>query len=416
MKMSSEQETEALMRQFAERQRGDSERISVEISGASTHLDADELNSFAEGAVPPTTRMRFVSHLADCESCRRLATELAVFANVSKSGVGTEASQSKAGSRSLSELLSSLFALPFVRFAVPSLALVAVIAVLFTMTRETKPSVSEPVVSSSQKTDQSASGLVSEHKSSNAPFPETQPARPATGSSGSDLDDRPEGKPKPSVADSPLKDAQAETRRQPSLDELKPREDAGPAKETEKKEIAKRSDTTETARNQPLPAVGGVGVVDSTKGRLDQPRSAGVDTVPAPATPPKAKSEEKREGVSVTSGGAVPARDESRQSTLSASRAARKAPERARDSESGAAGAASTEAAETRSVAGRNFRREGNAWIDSAYRSSMTTVNVSRGSEQFRSLAGDEPVIKAVADAFTGEVVVLIKGKAYRIR
>src|SRR5689334_3561057 len=41
------------------------------------HLDADELNAFAEGALPPAARSRYVSHLADCDDCRRAVTELA---------------------------------------------------------------------------------------------------------------------------------------------------------------------------------------------------------------------------------------------------------------------------------------------------------------------------------------------------
>ena len=45
-------------------------------SGASrpdTHLDADELAAFAEGALPEAARMNVVSHLADCGECRSLA-------------------------------------------------------------------------------------------------------------------------------------------------------------------------------------------------------------------------------------------------------------------------------------------------------------------------------------------------------
>jgi len=34
------------------------------------HLDADELNAFAERSLPVAARSRFVSHLADCDDCR----------------------------------------------------------------------------------------------------------------------------------------------------------------------------------------------------------------------------------------------------------------------------------------------------------------------------------------------------------
>ncbi|MDQ3907646.1 MAG: hypothetical protein M3268_04800, partial [Acidobacteriota bacterium] len=71
--------------------------------------------------------------------------------------------------------------------------------------------------------------------------------------------------------------------------------------------------------------------------------------------------------------------------------------------------------AETRSVAGRRFRREGDAWIDTAYHGEATTV-VRRGSEQYRALVADEPQIARITNALGGEVVVVWKGRAYRIK
>jgi hypothetical protein len=73
------------------------------------------------------------------------------------------------------------------------------------------------------------------------------------------------------------------------------------------------------------------------------------------------------------------------------------------------------EPAETRSVAGRTFRKERGLWIDTAYNSGNTT-NLTRGSEQFRALVADEPAIKTIADQLDGEIIVVWKGRAYRIR
>jgi hypothetical protein len=74
------------------------------------------------------------------------------------------------------------------------------------------------------------------------------------------------------------------------------------------------------------------------------------------------------------------------------------------------------DAAETRTVAGRKFRKQGDSWIDVAYSSVRVTTNLSRGSEQYRALIADEPGIKTIADQLDGEVVVVWKGRAYRIR
>jgi hypothetical protein len=66
-------------------------------------------------------------------------------------------------------------------------------------------------------------------------------------------------------------------------------------------------------------------------------------------------------------------------------------------------------------VAGRTFRKDRGMWIDTAYNSGSTT-NLTRGSEQFRALVADEPAIKTIADQLDGEIIVVWKGRAYRIR
>ena len=71
---------------------------------------------------------------------------------------------------------------------------------------------------------------------------------------------------------------------------------------------------------------------------------------------------------------------------------------------------------ETRTVMGRHFRREGDAWVDTAYQSSRATIRVTRGSEQFRSLVADEPGIRSISEQLSGVVVVVWKGRAYRIQ
>jgi hypothetical protein len=75
-----------------------------------------------------------------------------------------------------------------------------------------------------------------------------------------------------------------------------------------------------------------------------------------------------------------------------------------------------TKDAETRSVAGRRFRRDRGIWIDTAYDSSRSPFSVTRGSEQYRTLVADEPAIKTIADQLDGEIILVWKGRAYRIQ
>jgi hypothetical protein len=71
---------------------------------------------------------------------------------------------------------------------------------------------------------------------------------------------------------------------------------------------------------------------------------------------------------------------------------------------------------ETRTVAGRQFRKQGNVWLDAAYNTYQSTTIVTRGTEQYRALIADEPEIHTIAENLKSEFVVVWKGRAYRIR
>jgi hypothetical protein len=68
---------------------------------------------------------------------------------------------------------------------------------------------------------------------------------------------------------------------------------------------------------------------------------------------------------------------------------------------------------ETRSVGGRKFKHQGNAWIDSRFKSSMTLKSISRGSAEFDAL---DSGLRSIAQQISGEVIVVWKSKAYLIR
>jgi hypothetical protein len=71
---------------------------------------------------------------------------------------------------------------------------------------------------------------------------------------------------------------------------------------------------------------------------------------------------------------------------------------------------------ESRSVAGHRFRRERGAWVDVNYKSTMSSTGVSRGTAEYRSLVAGTPEIGRVAEQLGGEVIVVIRGRAYHIR
>src|SRR5262249_37621896 len=73
----------------------------------------------------------------------------------------------------------------------------------------------------------------------------------------------------------------------------------------------------------------------------------------------------------------------------------------------------SDEAPQTRAAGGRKFRRQGNAWVDQKFKSSMSLKSVSRGSEEFAAL---DSGLRSIAQQLGGEVIVVWKGKAYLIK
>ncbi len=99
-----------------------------------------------------------------------------------------------------------------------------------------------------------------------------------------------------------------------------------------------------------------------------------------------------------------------RTDSLGRARAARRAEKKADDDNEPARGG------DTRTAAGHRFRREGNAWVDVNYKPSMPSTGVRRGTEAYRALVADVPEVGRVADAIGGEVVVVVGGRAYRIR
>src|SRR5689334_3676570 len=67
MELEFDKEIDAILRK--------AKRGSPAVAGvpaATPHLDADELASFAENALPDRARAAYVAHVADCDSCRTM--------------------------------------------------------------------------------------------------------------------------------------------------------------------------------------------------------------------------------------------------------------------------------------------------------------------------------------------------------
>src|ERR1043165_8678181 len=78
MKEETNNEMDLLLRRLGRRP---DESVSG-TNGDIDHLDADELNAYAENVLPPAARARYTEHLAACARCRELVVQLSSSAAV----------------------------------------------------------------------------------------------------------------------------------------------------------------------------------------------------------------------------------------------------------------------------------------------------------------------------------------------
>lgn len=395
------------------------------------HLDADEMNAYAEGEMPPAARAHALSHIADCDRCRALVTNLTLAANVPVKDTETDAQQQQqqaaSPKRDWREWLAVLFAPPVIRYGVPALLALCVVGVVFLTLRqrEAERLNTEPplVARNDQREGQTASALKPE-------------ATPTTLASPTE---------RPGEQPAPAQPKDVEAAQTPVL--------------TDTQDLAKTKQTNEAtpsgATRADAPATATINSNDSSgkqEAARDQRDEDFAAAAPRPAAPPSAMSQPSagaraqeptetdrlsqnpkesapRDNRSATTTGAANntatreseektgSLGRSSQATQARSRAARRPQTMTEGSGTGSSssGGAGERSSETRSVGGRKFKRQGSAWVDTAYASGRATVNVTRGSEQYRALVADEPGLRTIADQLGGEVIVVWRGRAYRI-
>ncbi|MFZ0061164.1 MAG: zf-HC2 domain-containing protein [Pyrinomonadaceae bacterium] len=393
MKHSENNEMDLLLRGLATR----SSSVSNGGKGApqdAAHLDADELNAFAERTVPPAARARYTAHLADCARCRKLVATLSAAAGLPIAEIKAEDREKISFWQRLPAFLSPAV----LRFAVPALAMLAVITVGIITLRQ-----------------QRSADFVAQNQEPATPQSVSKPQQEPVGATTSNTQSAPRSSPVPSPNATPVG--------------AKP---ANPGEESAATDKVTPVDTTSgfLAKDAAKPEAG--------KADEAQPKFAPEPPAPLPA-PAAAKPQaavsagaNKNEAVAKQKEGAAgetvdrPARDklqvaEDREVDASRSRKAATAgrggaPSTAEARRSETEQKRADKDAEIREVAGRRFRRQGDAWIDIAYVATRPAMNVVRGSEQYRVLVADEPSIRTIAERLSGEVIVVWKSRAYRIR
>lgn len=371
---------------------------SAQLSDAATladegHLDADELNAYAEDSLPVAARAVYTEHLADCVKCRRLVAQLSL---TSGATVPQEQPASKRPSPFRTFLRNLLSPLTW-RYAIPTLAAIAILAVAVVVlrrqpTRELVAQNPGPIVGQSV---QSAEKAVTE----------------PTNKQDSAVDQ----------LQTSTKQTDAVARKSKDIPQAPVEKDTEASGDDSRRQggEAKKEEAAERAAAQPPPAPAPM-TAAPPKTAVTGNAVASSEVAQAkkqPANEPQAAREEdqsaarvadkKSEADTVTR---APARDVRAlggagrlRGDLSAGAVARARNEKENAEE------------ETRNIAGHRFRKQGNSWVDVDYSSGRSTVNISRGSEQYRALVADEPGIRTIAEELDGEVIVVWKSRAYRI-
>lgn len=398
MKQADNNEVDLLLRALARRARDVSPSPGASTSGSansrpSDHLDADELNSYAEGVLSASERAQYTKHVADCTRCRRILVGLTQAASAPRPY------EVLAGQRRLSfwHKFSPFFSGPVLRYAVPALALTAVIAISMIALRQQRRS---ELVARNQPTNSSAA--LSE--SGSTKLPPSNEALPTQASST----------PQRGIESKQNSEGIREKKDAPVVGEMAqaPGTSAG-ANEISSSSLAKDSSQSE-------PSAGIVGLRPSYAPEPPRPMMDEADKVrtiqkeqPAERQDQERQREQKKDQPIETTASRGPSK--AGVATFK-TRRIEQLPAGTTESRSGGKDKnESRDEVETKNVSGRHFRRQGNAWIDTAYESSRATINVARSSEQFRSLVADEPGIRAIAQQLGGEVIVVWKGRAYRI-
>src|SRR5687768_9908251 len=127
MKHETNNEMDLLLRRL-------SRRPDASMSDAD-HLDADELSSYAENALPEAARARYTEHLSECSNCRKMVVQLS-----SAAGVVVAPERVVAAAPSgLKQFLASLFTPMVLRYAVPALGLAVIALIGLTVFRKDPP-------------------------------------------------------------------------------------------------------------------------------------------------------------------------------------------------------------------------------------------------------------------------------------
>ncbi|HYX27777.1 MAG TPA: zf-HC2 domain-containing protein [Pyrinomonadaceae bacterium] len=404
----NDQQIDLLIRRFA--------KAPAAPAGGADHLDADELSAFAEGALPAAARARYVSHLADCDQCRRQVADLAI-----ASGAMTRVGETIAQKPERRNFWATLFGPRALRYGAVAAILVIVAGVAFIALR--RRSNESELIAVNEQAQQKPFNAVNPASETNggttqtnnggvrAPsLSQTPPASTGQSSTNPEPLTREETKaPDLALRPEPAKEAATEKKTESLVTQSQQSYAPAPPGEAQSGGRSQSQTQSQSGFGQLSGgAAGKVQAADKTQSedrerdakdlRLDD--RAHQSNQPQVAATRRPADEKQRGGPSRNMDNvAINNRNSNEVAT---------APKKSDGSPASVA-----ESSQTRSVGGRKFMRQGNAWVDQKFKSSMAIKTISRSSDEFAALDGG---LRSIAQQLGGEIIVVWKGKAYRIQ
>lgn len=395
-----DREIDTLLRQAAQ-------SVDTVSDAQNLHLDADEINAFAENALPAKARLRTMEHLADCSRCRKILSDVIAFHSETKPEA-VPLIETK--TIPVAPWYKRFFVFPQMAYLMGALALlftgIVAVVVLQSSNRENSSQIAQ--IEEKQLNDSGPSAeSVNSYSNTNAVSNAAMSANTSSGLASSNSNAAPAeaARNKGDLTAPSATPAAPSDRAESDKAAGEPKPTAQPNEEAEsaKKEKA-ASPSAVAGAAPPAPARRNDYTVDGTS---DAASSRQAEQQPAQNSVSQNQSVNQTnvmpDSRSVRD---LPVNGRSTQSLMKIS------PESAAKSRATNADKDDEKKSESRSVGGKQFRRADGVWYDVNYKS-QKTINLSRASDGYKKLEGG---LRSIADNLGGVVVIVWKGKAYRIQ
>lgn len=358
------------------------------------HLDADQISAFAENATPEKSRGLYSAHLADCDRCRKILSNVLMM-NAEAVPAAESLSAITIAERTAEPWYKRLFLFPNLAYVMGGLVLVFSGFLGYTVIQRSNPG---SVAIISQVDSESTQG---------GPNFQTEPEFRADADSANMTNLNMNAAANTAVA---VPNAAANSNASASSAPLGDNAAVGVARSPENSFVLDgvSTSTDMTAAPAAPPSVASKAAPKDVREREEDTKANAAAEVQAGAPEP-AKNEAmlKQQQYQTVPSQSGPMTNNQSQYNRQLERLDRSAAEKkkaaARDADTSSG---------RRSVGGRTFERKQGVWYDSAYQGSVT-INVRRGSAEFNRL---DSGLRSIANSLGGTVVVVWSAKAYRIQ